>query len=127
MFAPLFFGALLGLTALFTVRLIEERRGARFASSFRERLDQYTLAFKRQCLRVELFLEQMPRLASFALRALTVITMRRFARMTEGLSRAAHSAADMVSYKHRHERTETRSHFLKQVSRKTEDETHSNS
>ena len=120
MAAPVFFGALAALAVLFTLRLIEERRGARLGASVRLSLDRFALSIKAILMYVAALMERIPQITSFLLRAFAVALVRRFAHMTEGISRAAHSAADMVSYKHRYERKETRSTFLKEVSRGNE-------
>ena len=122
MAAPVFFGALLSLVLLFVLRIVEERRGARFAPRLRRSLDRFARTVKAIVLVIADMLGELPRISSYLLRALAVMLVRRFAHMTESISRAAHSVADMVSYKHRHERREPRSAFLKEVSRNTTDE-----
>jgi len=116
MAAPVFFGALIGLVLLFSLRIVEKRRGTRFAAKLRKRLDWYARVLKALVWYAADILEELPLLTGYASRAVAAGMVRRFAHATESLSRAAHAAADMVSYKHRHERTETRSQFLKQVS-----------
>jgi len=122
MAAPVFFGALVSLVLLFVLRIVEERRGARFAPRLRRSLDRFARTVKAIVLVIADMLGELPRISSYLLRALAVMLVRRFAHMTESISRAAHSVADMVSYKHRHERREPRSAFLKEVSRNTTDE-----
>ncbi len=111
-----FYGALAGLALLFLVRFFEEARGMRMLPGFRHTLDRFALFIKRYLERVETFFEHIPQFTALLLRYLTAKGVRRFAHMTEGISRTAHAAADMVSYKHRYERKETRSTFLKRMS-----------
>lgn len=120
MAAPIFFGALAALISLFLLRYFEERRGMRFAPRMRRSLDRLARIIKAIALVLSDMLEHVPQIVSYLLRALAVSIVRRFAHMTESLSRAAHSVADMVSYKHRFERRETRSDFLKKMSRPDE-------
>ena len=115
MVAPVFFGALASLVLLFALRAIEERRGARFAPGIRRALDRFARTIKAIILVVADMLGELPRISSYLLRALAVMLVRRFAHTTESISRAAHSVADMVSYKHCHERREPRAAFLKEV------------
>lgn len=116
MVAPVFFGALAGLVLLFILRIVEERRGARFAAQLRRRLDWYARVLKALIWYAAGILERLPVVTGYAVRAIAAGVVRRFAHATESVSQAAHAAADMVSYKHRYERMETRSTFLKQVS-----------
>jgi hypothetical protein len=116
MAAPVFFGALAGLVLLFVLRVVEERRGGRFAARFRRRLDWYARVLKALVWYAADMLERFPLVTGYAARGLAATVVRRFAHATESVSQAAHTAADMVSYKHRYERMETRSAFLKKVS-----------
>ena len=96
MAAPVFFGALVSLVLLFVLRIVEERRGARFAPRLRRSLDRFARTVKAIVLVIADMLGELPRISSYLLRALAVMLVRRFAHMTESISRAAHSVADMV-------------------------------
>lgn len=110
-----FFASLVGITFLFSLKKIEMNRPVRFADRMRTRADDGARVVKHWLEVSEWYLENAP----FFLGALTRygvhIGALSFARLARSSERYAHELADLVSHKHRFERRETKSRFLKEV------------
>lgn len=111
------FGVSLALiVTLFILKRIEVSREARFAENLRTSADHGALQVKAMLVITEGYIEKIP----FFLGALTRYSVHvgalSFARVARGLEEQAHRVADLVSHKHRFERRETKSKYLKEVS-----------
>lgn len=111
----LFLLSLGGIIALFALKYREAERDLVYAAEARRRLDERARHLKQAVLRFGAEAEKIPpravALSHFLIRDLALLT----ARAGEALERRAYRLADMVSHKHRFERRETRSDFLKQM------------
>jgi hypothetical protein len=108
--------SLVGLLALFGLKYAELRAGRTFAPSMRERLDVRALQLKELIIALRLDLVQVLPFFWKLLRFLIHELALGFAALARILEAQAHRLADLVSHKHRFERRETRSEFLKKVS-----------
>jgi hypothetical protein len=110
-----FFGSILGIVLLFGIKYWELRTQRVIATATRAAADEQALRFKALLLRSRIELSKLPPNMVYIGRLL----LREIALGAAGLSRAserqAHRIADMVSHKHRFERREPRSDFLKQM------------
>ena len=113
--AIVFFVSLALIIGLFTLKYLELRNGRVLAPALRAKLDTRAANFKELVIAAQMDIGKLPPLFVLFLRAL----VRQVALMLAALARAgehqAHRLADFVSYKHRFERRETRSEFLKKV------------
>ena len=111
----IFFLALLGIAALFGVKYWELRKDRVLAPQLREHADVRAGHLKELMLAARLDLAKVPpesvRLAHIAIHE-GALKLAALARIAE---RQAHRLADLVSHKHRFEKRETRSEFLKKV------------
>lgn len=111
-----FAASLAGIIILFFVKKLEENRERRFAEGLRMRADHGALHVKAWLEMGEWYLEKTPwfiaALASYGIH----IGALSFARLARTSAEHAHALADLVSHKHRFERRETKSQFLKDVS-----------
>jgi hypothetical protein len=108
--------AIIGIVSLFYIKHWEEREARVFAPGVRLYCDEKALELKGF---LGLCQKQVRKLGPTTLRILRAL-LHDLALSLAALSRAserqAHRLADMVSHKHRFERRETKSEFLKQVS-----------
>ncbi|MBI5457078.1 hypothetical protein HY969_05060 [Candidatus Kaiserbacteria bacterium] len=111
-----FFASLAGIAALFSVKLLEEKRARTYGSGFWAIADTLALKCKALLISIESALSRMPSLTMYASVRLLAFAAAGLARLMHGAAEAAHRLADLVSHKHNFERRETRSDFLKQVS-----------
>lgn len=100
---------------LFVLKRAEVRRGARFAEGVRAGADSGALRVKEWLAMSERYLEQTPWFLSVLARYGVHVGALSFARLARSLEEQAHNLADFVSHKHRFERKETKSEFLKKV------------
>ena len=108
--------SLAGIGALFYLKHLELRRTRAITPVLRERADEYALDLKDLLTRSKVEASKLPPLMVLISRfAVREIALRMAALLRAG-EHQAHHLADMVSYKHRFEKRETRSEFLKQVS-----------
>ncbi len=114
--ATSFFLAAVGITALFALKSWEVRNGRVFAPAIRMKMDRHALQAKELLVAARVDLAKLPpavlRLGRFLLREIA-LGLAILARLSE---RKLHKLADFVSHKHRFEKRETRSEFLKRVS-----------
>lgn len=108
--------SIIGLCALFTLKYVESRRGIVCMPRLRMHADAWARIMKAVMHFFSARIEQLPRDFVIFLRMLVHIGAIIFARGARGAEHAAHKVADRVSYKHRFERGESQSAFLKSVS-----------
>ena len=112
----IFLGSILGIVLLFSVKYWEEKTQRVFAVPLRSRADVQALRFKDLLARSRSELSKFPPNFLYISR----IVLREVALGAASLARAserqAHRIADMVSHKHRFEKREPRSEFLKKMS-----------
>jgi len=111
-----FFSSLLGIIGLFGLKYWEQRHSRVLVPAFRETLDTRALQLKAllTAARMDLaqFLPVLVRLSRFFIHEAAL----GFAYLARVAERQAYRLADFVSHKHRFEKRETRSEFLKKVS-----------
>ena len=113
--AVVFVLSLIGIAGLFTLKYWELRRQRVLFPMWRQRADLRASALKELMVAARLDLAKLPPAAVVVGRLILhrgALALAALARMGE---RQAHRLADMVSYKHRFEKRETRSEFLKKV------------
>lgn len=108
--------SLVGIILLFVLKRVEIRRGSRFGEPLRMHADAGALAIKSWIEVGERYLERTPWFVAALSRYGVRIGALAFARLARRLAEDAHRLADFVSHKHRFERRETKSQFLKEVS-----------
>ena len=108
--------SIVGLCALFALKYIELRRGAVFMPRARLQADRWARVMKAIMRFFAARIEQLPQDFILFLRMLIHIGAIIFARGARAAEYGAHKVADRVSYKHRFERGESQSAFLKSVS-----------
>ncbi|OGG53659.1 hypothetical protein A2851_02105 [Candidatus Kaiserbacteria bacterium RIFCSPHIGHO2_01_FULL_53_29] len=111
----IFFISLVGIGLLFGLKYWEMRRERILAPSMRSELDRRAVQLKELMAAARVDLAKLPpiavRLSRLAIHE-AALGFAALARFAEG---QAHRLADLVSHKHRFERRETRSEFLKKV------------
>ena len=110
-----FFLSLLSVVGLFAVKYLENKHERILHPSFRQKADKHAIKLKELAHMSRGELSKLPPraiiIAKVAIHA-SALGIARFAREMES---RAHQLADLVSHKHRFEKRETRSEFLKQV------------
>ena len=113
--AIVFFFSFLSVVALFVLKYWEIRRQRVFLPALRQRADVRALQLKELLDAARLDISKIPpqviHLSRIGIHQFA-LGFAAFARKTE---RYAHQVADLVSYKHRFEKRDTRSEFLKKV------------
>ena len=113
--ASVFFASLGAIVILFFVKHWETRREEGVVLELREKADRRALELKALLMRSHRQTAKILPIAILILRFFVheiALGMAALARLGE---RQAHRLADLVSHKHRFERRETKSQFLKQV------------
>jgi hypothetical protein len=111
-----FFITLAAIAALFYMKHWELSRERVLTPVVREQADSYALELKDMLARSRFEAGKIPPLLMLLTRFFIHEGALYFAQFSRFLERKAHELADMASHKHRFERRETRSEFLKQVS-----------
>ena len=111
-----FFLALLGIIALFALKMRELRSGHTAIAEWRAAGDREALHLKELLSAAQLDLKKVPPLAVHFAHVVLHFAALEFARAARAASRQAHALADFVSHKHNFQRKETRSEFLKKMS-----------
>ena len=110
-----FFFSLLAIVVLFGLKYWELQRGQVFLIAFRRKADGRALQLKELLEAARIDLSKIPpealRLSRIGIHQMA-LGLAALARKAE---RYAHQLADLVSYKHRFEKRDTRSEFLKRV------------
>ena len=115
--ATLFFFALFGIGSLFGLKRWEETRGYTFAPRLRRQIDYLAQRLSELVEAGQKDIEKLPRALVHMLRLLLHLTAVGFGHLAHWVGEQSHKLADLVSYKHRFERRELRSEFLKKVIR----------
>ena len=113
--AVIFALSLIGIMGLFVLKYWELRHARQLLPVWRERADMRANALKELLVAARLDLAKLPPAAVVVGRLLLHRAALAFAALARTSERQAHRLADMVSYKHRFEKRETRSEFLKKV------------
>jgi hypothetical protein len=111
----LFFISTVGIFFLFYIKHLEVARERALSPNLRGKADEYALDLKAVLSRSRFEIAKIPPLMVRILRHFAregALGLASLARLGE---RKAYELADMVSHKHRFERRETKSEFLKQV------------
>lgn len=115
-FIIMFVFALLAISTLFGVKYWELKHERVLAPNLRDRADVRANQLKELLIAARLDLEKLPPMLVRLGRLLIRDGALAFAQLARLAERSAHDIADLVSYKHRFEKRETRSEFLKKVS-----------
>lgn len=107
--------SLLGMIVLFSAKYREARTGHIYFPGLREASDEKAIALKARLMQARVVIEHLPPILMILARNLVRVIALKFAAFLRYGEDQAHRLADMVSHKHRFERRETRSEFLKQV------------
>ena len=113
--AVLFAVSLLSIALLLLFKHWEMRQGRVLIPSIRARLDARALLLKTLLFAARVDLEKLPPEAARLSRIAIHEAALGFAATARFAERQAHRLADLVSYKHRFEKRDTRSEFLKKV------------
>lgn len=114
-FVFFFILALLAIGALFGIKVWEEKRGRRLAPQLRETLDERALHLKDLLEAGHRDIEKLPPTLVHLSRVTLHLAAVGFGHLAHWVGERSHKLADMVSYKHRFEKRELRSEFLKKV------------
>ncbi len=113
--AVFFFGSFLGIAAIFGLKYWEQRTGRTLVPAFREKIDVRALQIKELLAAARIDIAKVPpallRLSRFLIHEAAL----GFAFLARVVERQSYRLADLVSHKHRFEKRETRSEFLKKV------------
>ena len=111
----IFLFSLFGVIVLFAVKYWEIRRERIFLPAWRQRADMRAEQLKELLDAARVDLSKLPPLTVRVSRILIHTFALGFAAFARSAERYAHQVADIVSYKHRFEKRDTRSEFLKKV------------
>lgn len=116
LFAVIVLGiSVLGIITLFLVKRYELAHNRLVGGRLRERADDFALDVKWVFLVVEWYLARLPAFMSLFGRYVLRTGALLFARVARTSAERAHHIADLASHKHKFERRETKSDYLKQV------------
>lgn len=113
--SAIFVVALLGIVALFAVKFWEVSREEVIAPKLRGRADDRALKIKERLLNSRHEISKLPPFLMYLGRMTLHESALMLAALGRILEREAHRLADLASHKHKFERKETKSEFLKQV------------
>jgi hypothetical protein len=111
-----FLASFIGIALLFSMKYRESKTGYVYFPTARDWADAKSIELKLMLMRSRTEIERLPPLAILLLRRLVHAGALSFAALARIGEEQAHRLADIVSHKHRFERREPRSEFLKQVS-----------
>jgi len=111
-----FFVTLLLVFVLFALKRVEVARGRRFGEGVRSSADRGALRVKEILQATEGQIENIPWFLGAITRYGVHVGAMSFARLARVSEREAQRLAEMVSHRHRFERKETKSKYLKEVS-----------
>lgn len=111
-----FFTSLLAIALLFALKAWEVRRRAVFLPTMREALDLRALQLKWLIGKTHYEVSKIPPSLVLVVRRLVHEGALSAASLSRSIEVVAYRIADRVSHRHRFERKETRSQFLKEVS-----------
>ena len=110
-----FFLSLLSVVGLFAVKYLENKHERILHPSFRQKADEHAIKLKELAHMSRGELSKLPPRAIIVAKAAIHASALGIARFAREMESRAHQLADLVSHKHRFEKRETRSEFLKQV------------
>ncbi len=110
-----FSATLLGITGLFGLRMWEVKRGGRVLETARTNADELARFLKHALQRFGAQMRRFPSLMLLITRYFIHLGAKAFARFARKMEEAAHQIADRMSHKHRFQRRESQSQFLKDV------------
>lgn len=110
-----FFGSLFLITLLFMIKGAEAGTSAKLAPKTREFFDDAALYIKAVLVWMSVRASRIPPTVALLARFAIHQGALGAARLSRTIERAAHNVADLVSHKHRFERRETKSQYLKEV------------
>lgn len=110
-----FFFAFFGLVGLFALKRWEHLHGSILFPEIRQRADEQALRFKAMLASGLRNFGRLPHILVYLLRIGVHVAAVAFGHLAHWIGERSHDLADLVSHKHRFERRETRSEFLKQV------------
>ncbi len=110
-----FSATLLGITGLFGLRMWEVKRGGRVWEKIRSRADELARFLKYALQRFGSQMRRFPSLLLLITRYFIHLGAKAFARFARKMEESAHQIADRMSHKHRFQRRESQSQFLKDV------------
>ncbi len=113
--AIVFIVAFFGLIALFALKRWESGRGQIIFPGIRSKADDGARNIKSILLALLWYGKKLPRILVALTRLGVHVTAVTFGHLAHYVGEKSHALADFVSYKHRFERRETRSEFLRQV------------
>lgn len=113
--AIVFFFSLLGVAGLFAVKYWENKHERVLRPGLRQRGDARAIQLKELIHMSRGELSKLPPRAIIIAKTAIHISALGMARFAREMESRAHQLADLVSHKHRFEKRETRSEFLKQV------------
>jgi hypothetical protein len=114
--AVFFFGSLIGIAVLFGIKYWEVHHGRTMVPArVRTRADRGALRVKTLLDMAREEAQRIPPAVVYIVRLLIHETALGTAMLARTLERQAHRLADFVSHKHRFERRESRSEFLRQM------------
>jgi len=116
-----FSASLLGLIFLFALKFWEEYDRFRFLPKLRLKADEKALILKKVLLYVGDVVKDSPRYSLLLLGVIAHTAVVAFANIAGAAERGANYVADFVSHRHRFERRDTKSDFLKKVSERKEE------
>ena len=117
LFAVILFAlSLVGIAGLFGVKQWELAKEQQLIPSLRDKADLRALKLKELLTHSKSNIERIPPVVARFTRILVHRGALEFARGARAAERQAYNLADLVSHKHRFERRETQSEFLKKVS-----------
>ncbi len=111
-----FFGSFLGIVAIFCVKYWERHVEKVYAPAFREKADRHALQLKELLTAAQMDLAKLPPALIRLSRLVVHEAALGFAFLARVVEKQSYRLADLVSHKHRFEKRETRSEFLKKVS-----------
>ncbi len=113
--AAIFFVSIAGIVGIFVLKSRELRTNRVFAPSLREKMDIRALQAKELLAAARVDLAKLPPTLLHLSRFLVHELALGLAVLARMLEKQMHRLADLVSHKHRFEKRETRSEFLKKV------------
>ena len=107
--------SLFGIIVLFSLKYREAKTGRVMLPAFRDWADVQAVGLKSLLAWLRIEAEKMPPMMVAILRYFIRWAALKMAHLARQGEHQAHKLADIVSHKHRFERRETRSEFLKQI------------
>jgi len=107
--------AIVGIAALILLKWWETTSGKILLPATRMRADETALSVKARLMRFARSAKRFPAISILVMRYFIHLGAKAFARFARKAETGAHKLADRVSHKHRFQRRESNSQFLKEV------------